>query len=66
MQTRLKLFVILAFVICFGIAGFQSFISPVEAQKQTTFNELAGYKNWTKITKEPIKLEIDFASFAGG
>lgn len=50
----------LAGIVLIGSRHFLSFAAsdPV--------NEIANYKNWTRITKEPIAIKIDEASLAGG
>lgn len=62
-MLRIKIFVIVSILFLVGIVlnssdGFES------SAKGDVFEEIASYKTWTKITKEPIKtaFQIDGAS----
>lgn len=36
-----------------------------EAEDDSILQEISGYKNWTRITKEPVVIAIDEAAIQG-
>ena len=37
-----------------------------QAKNDDVLEQIAKYKTWTKVSKDPIKVEIDVNSLAGG
>ncbi|MEZ5428629.1 MAG: hypothetical protein R2747_20450 [Pyrinomonadaceae bacterium] len=60
-RNLIKIFVVL------GILGFltlvyqNTLVFESHAEKDEILREIAGYKTWTKMTKEPIKVDVTFA-----
>lgn len=64
LMLKIKLAVIAAI---FGLVGivYLNANQSISA-KGETFEEIAKYKTWTKINKEPIAVEIDESALVGG
>lgn len=57
-MIKIKISAIAAVLVLIGIvlSGSNQFSTSAEGD---VFDEIAGYKNWTRITKEPVKVSND-------
>lgn len=64
-MIKIKISAIATVFLLIGIvlSGSHQFSTSAEGD---VLNEIAGYKNWTRITKEPIKVEFVIDPNAGG
>ncbi|MGI9055458.1 MAG: hypothetical protein ACR2F2_06615 [Pyrinomonadaceae bacterium] len=63
-MIKIKIFAVAFILSLVGIIFYGSHHFSVSANDIS--NEIANYKTWSKITKEPITLKIDESSFVGG
>ena len=64
-MKRIKLIALLTVLGVVGIVLFNS-NQVSQAKNDDVLEQIAKYKTWTKVSKDPIKVEIDVNSLAGG
>lgn len=64
-MLKIKLIATLSVLFLVGMV-FQNSHSFSTSAKGDVLKEIANYKTWTKISKEPIEVKIAEASFIGG
>jgi lipopolysaccharide export LptBFGC system permease protein LptF len=62
-MLKIKVFIIAGVLSLAAIVLNSSSVPISEAQADPVLKEISGYKNWTKITKEPI---FTLAASSGG
>lgn len=62
-MLKIKIFAIAAILLSVGIVlnSFHRF----SVSANDIADEIANYKNWSKITKEPVKIELNVAAVSG-
>ncbi len=66
-MKRIKLITLITILSLVGIVSFNSYQSPTKASGDSIFEEIANYKTWTKVSKDPIKVDVTIgADLAGG
>ena len=64
-MLKIKLLVVgLAFAL-FAIALFHSAPRPAAAETDVV-GEIANYKSWTRMNREPITVQLDLGDLSGG
>lgn len=61
-MLKIKLLAMFGFLFLVGFMLFKS--NPISAENEF-FDEIAKYKTWTKVSKDPIKVEFDLSSVGG-
>jgi len=64
-MIKIKLIAILSFIGLIGMVLSGSTRFSASAQSEDILSEIAGYKNWTQINKEPIEVVVDQSAFYG-
>lgn len=62
-MLKIKLFTIAFILSLVGVVFYGSHHFSVSAGDAA--DEIANYKNWSRITKEPVKIEINEAAISG-
>ena len=64
-MNRIKLITIFSMLILVGIIANNSRQFSSAAKDDETLSEIAKYKTWTKVSKDPIKVESDALTISG-
>ncbi|MBX7174972.1 MAG: hypothetical protein K1X72_28605 [Pyrinomonadaceae bacterium] len=64
-MKRIKLIALLTVLGVVGVVLFNA-NQVSQAKNDDVLEQIAKYKTWTKVSKDPIKVEIDVNSLAGG
>jgi hypothetical protein len=65
-MKRIKLAVLLSLFGLVGIYVSHSHQFSSKAENDQILEEIAKYKSWTKVSKEPIKVEFTIDGLSGG
>ncbi len=64
-MLKIKLFVIVVVMSLVGIISSTSYQFSSKAESDTILGEIAAYRTWAKVTKEPLGFQIDGAAASG-
>ena len=64
-KTTLQVFALAAVLSFVGALAAAAHKSSDKASEKKILEELAGYRGWTRVTAEPVRVPLDAASVGG-
>jgi hypothetical protein len=65
-MKRIKLSIIFGVLILAGIIAINSRQFSSSAKDDEILSEIAKYKTWTKVSKKPVKVDLNIDDLGGG